>query len=171
MAPNKPASTRSKASKSSANASGSKSKSGGSGRSKSVASTRRSSSTSRSRNGSSRSSAAKSAQSRTTQKDNGVVGTVKQVASKAKGPAVAVGATAAGVAGVMLLRGRMRRKTVLGVPVPHSLDKASISEFDVKSMAKTLGKASKSFGETSKSVSRDIERVGRQAERIGKILG
>ena len=99
------------------------------------------------------------------------MGTVKQVASKAKGPAVAVGATAAGVAGGMLLRGRMRRKTVLGVPVPRSLGKASISDFDVKSMAKTLGKASKSFGETSKSVSKDIERVGNQAERIGKILG
>jgi hypothetical protein len=99
------------------------------------------------------------------------VGTAKEVASKAKGPAVAVGATAVGVAGGILLRGRMRRRTVLGVPVPRSLGKVSIPEIDVKSLAKTLGKASKSFGETSKNVSKDIERVGDQAERIGKILG
>jgi hypothetical protein len=99
------------------------------------------------------------------------VGTAKEVASKAKGPAVAVGATAIGVAGGMLLRGRMRRRTVLGVPVPRPLGKGSIPEIDVKSLAKTLGKASKSFGETSKNISKDIERVGEQAERIGKILG
>ena len=40
-----------------------------------------------------------------------MVDTLKQAASKAKGPAVAVGATAVGVAGGVLLRGRMRRKT------------------------------------------------------------
>jgi hypothetical protein len=65
----------------------------------------------------------------------------------------------------------MRRKTVLGVPVPRSLGKASLPDLDVKSMAKTVGKASKNFGQTTKSVSKDIERVGDQAERIGKILG
>jgi DNA anti-recombination protein RmuC len=65
----------------------------------------------------------------------------------------------------------MRRKTVLGVPVPRSLAKASLPDLDVKSMAKTVGKASKNLGQTTKSVSKDIERVGDQAERIGKILG
>jgi hypothetical protein len=92
-----------------------------------------------------------------------VVGTVKNVASKAAGPAVAVGAAAAGVAGGLALRSRSRRsKKVLGVPVP---------ELDVKSVAKSVGKASKQLGQTSKSVSKDIERVGDQAERLGKILG
>ena len=99
-----------------------------------------------------------------------MVGTLKQAASRAKGPAVAVGATAVGVAGGMILKGRMRRKTVLGVPVPRSLAKPSVPDIDVKSIAKTVGKASKNLGETSKTVSKDIERVGDQAERIGKIL-
>jgi hypothetical protein len=86
---------------------------------------------------------------------------------------MAVGVAAAGVAGVaggMALKSR-RRKTVLGVPIPRALAKPSLPEIDVKSMAKTVGKASKQLGETSKSVSKDIERVGDQAERIGKILG
>jgi hypothetical protein len=81
-----------------------------------------------------------------------------------------VGATAAGVAGGMLLKGRMRRKTVLGVPVPRSLSKVSLSDMDLHSMAKTVGKASKDLGKTTKTVSKDIERVGEQVERIGKIL-
>jgi hypothetical protein len=97
-----------------------------------------------------------------------MLGTVKSVAGKAKGPAVAVGATAAGVAGGLLIRSRTRRKKVLGVPLPRSL---SAPELDVKSMAKTVGKASKQFGETTKTVSKDMERVGTQAERIAKILG
>jgi hypothetical protein len=92
---------------------------------------------------------------------------VKQVASKAKGPAVAVGATAAGVAGGLLIRSRTRQKKMLGVPVPRSLSKPDV---DLKSMAKTVGKASKQFGQTTKTVSRDMERVGDQAERIGKML-
>ena len=99
-----------------------------------------------------------------------MVGTVKQVAGKAKGPAVAVGATAAGVAGVaggVMLRNKLRRKTVLGVQVPRSIGRPDI---DVKSMAKTVGKASKQFGQTTKNVSKDMERVGEQAERIGKML-
>jgi hypothetical protein len=92
---------------------------------------------------------------------------VKQVASKAKGPAVAVGATAAGVAGGLLIRSRTRQKKMLGVPVPRSLSKPDV---DLKSMAKTVGKASKQFGQTTKTVSKDMERVGDQAERIGKML-
>jgi hypothetical protein len=81
--------------------------------------------------------------------------------SKAGGPAVAVGAAAAGVAGGLVLKSRTRRKKVLGVPLP---------EIDVKAVAKTVGKASKQLGQTSKTVSKDIERVGDQADRIGKIL-
>jgi hypothetical protein len=92
---------------------------------------------------------------------------VKQVASKAKAPAVAVGATAAGVAGGLFIRSRTRQKKVLGVPVPRSLNKPDI---DIKSMAKTVGKASKQLGQTTKTVSRDMERVGDQAERVGKML-
>ena len=96
----------------------------------------------------------------------GVVGTVKSAASKVSGPAVAIGATAVGVAGGLVLKGTRRQKTILGVPVPRK-----VPSVDVKKVAKTVGKASKQFGETSKSVSKDIERVGDQAERIGKILG
>jgi hypothetical protein len=92
---------------------------------------------------------------------------VKQVASRAKGPAVAVGATAAGVAGGLLIRSRSRQRKVLGIPVPQSI---SSPDIDVKSMAKTVGKASKQLGQTTKTVSKDMERVADQVERIGKIL-
>ena len=61
----------------------------------------------------------------------------------------------------MILKGRSRRKTVLGVPVP-SVDPGAI--------AKTVGGASRSLAKTSKTVSKDIERAGDQAEKIGKIL-
>jgi hypothetical protein len=94
-----------------------------------------------------------------------VVGTLKDVAGKAARPAAAVGAAAVGVAGGLALKGRTRRKKVLGVSLPRSLD------VDVKSVSKSVGKASKQLGRTSKTVSKDIERVGDQAERIGKILG
>jgi hypothetical protein len=97
-----------------------------------------------------------------------VVETAKQAASKAKGPAVAVGATVAGVAGGLALKHRMGRKTVLGVPIPRSV---SAPDLDVKSIAKTVGNASQRFAKTSKSISKDMERAGDQAERIGKILG
>ncbi len=55
--------------------------------------------------------------------------------------------------------------------LPRSIGKATLPDLDMKSVAKSLGKASKQFGQTSKTVSKDIERVGDQAERIGKILG
>jgi len=107
--------------------------------------------------------------SKTTAKSsgNGAVTTAKQVVSKAKGPAVAVGAAAAGLAGGLALKGRSRRKTVLGVPLPRSLK----PDLDVKSLAKNVGQASQRVAKTSKSVSKDIERAGDKAERIGKILG
>jgi hypothetical protein len=100
---------------------------------------------------------------------NGVPSTIKQVASSAKRPAIAVGAAAAGVAGGLVLRSRTRRKTVLGVPVPSGIGK-TLSGIDAKSMAKTVGQASKKFAKTTKNVSKDLERAGDQAERIGKIL-
>ena len=104
------------------------------------------------------------------QNANGVVGSLKSALGKASGPAVAIGAAAAGVAGGLVLKNRTRRKRVLGVPLPRSIGKASLSDIDLKSMAKTVGKASKQLGQTSKNVSKDIERVGDQAERVGKIL-
>ena len=64
-----------------------------------------------------------------------------------------------------MLKGRHSKPKVLGVPVP------SVPDIDVKSIAKSVGKASKQFAQTSKKMSKDIERVGDQAERIGKILG
>jgi hypothetical protein len=70
-----------------------------------------------------------------------------------------------------VIRSRTRRKTVLGVPLPRSIASPSVSDLDLRSVAKSVGKASKQFGKTSKGVSKDIERVGDQAERIGRILG
>ena len=100
-----------------------------------------------------------------------MVSTLKGAASKASGPAVAVGAAAVGVVGGLVLNRRTRRTKVLGLTLPRSIGKGKLPDLDVKSAAKTLGKASKQLGQTSKSVSKDIERVGDQAERIGKILG
>jgi hypothetical protein len=90
-----------------------------------------------------------------------VVGTLKSVATKAGGPAVAAGAAAAGVAGGLIIRSRTRHRKVLGMDL----------DVDLKSMAKAVGNASQRFAEASKAVSKDIERVGDQAERVGKILG
>jgi hypothetical protein len=91
-----------------------------------------------------------------------VADTAKGVAGKAKGPALAVGAAAAGVAGGMALKGKLSRKSVLGVKVPRSVDARSIT--------KTVGEASKKFAEASKGMSRDLDRAGDQAERLGRIL-
>lgn len=138
------------------------------------------SSSSRSSNASARSKSAASTRSRakTTRAksaDSGAskpsaAATVKDVAGKAAGPAIAVGAAAAGVAGGLVLRNRMRHKTVLGMQVPRSLGKGRLPDLDVKSIAKTVGEASQSFAKTSKTVSADLERAGDRAERIGKIL-
>jgi hypothetical protein len=111
-----------------------------------------------------------SAASAATDRAGDALGSAKQAAGKVKGPAVAVGAAAAGVAGGMLIRARTRRKTIFGVPVPRPLQRAKLSDLDVKSVAKAVGEASQSFAKTSRTVSRDIERAGDQAERIGKVL-
>jgi hypothetical protein len=157
--------TKSKSSSGSASKSRARASSSGANRSRrSGGSTAKRSTQSRSRSSQSRSPQSRSPQS---QSSNGFVGTVIQAASKAKGPAVAVGATAAGVAGGLLIRSRTRQKKVLGVPVPRSFNKPDV---DIKSMAKTVGKASRQLGQTTKTVSRDMERVGDQAERFGKML-
>lgn len=95
---------------------------------------------------------------------------MQKAARKAGGPALAVGAAAAGMAGAIALKGRIQRPKVLGVKLPRSIGKAALGDLDIKSMAKTAGKASKQLGEASKNLSKDFERVGEQAERIGKIL-
>ena len=98
------------------------------------------------------------------------MGTVRLAARKASGPALAVGAAAAGVAGGIALKSRVQRPKVLGVKLPRLTGTPVLGDLDIKSMAKSVGKASKRFGQTSKQVSKDIERVGEQAERIGKVL-
>jgi hypothetical protein len=98
--------------------------------------------------------------------NGGIAGTIRHAAGRAKGPAVAVGAAAAGIAGGLALKSRRRRTTVLGVPVPGHLPSV-----DPRAMAKAVGGASLQFAKTSKSVSKDIERAADQAERIGKLLG
>ena len=76
---------------------------------------------------------------------------------------MAIGATAAGIAGGIALRRRQR--TVLGVPVPRAAD-----GLDIVAISKALGKASVQLGQTAKSVSKDIDHAADRAERIGKIL-
>ena len=98
--------------------------------------------------------------------NGGIAGTIRHAAGRAKGPAVAVGAAAAGIAGGLALKSRRRRTTVLGVPVPGHLPSV-----DPRAMAKAVGGASLQFAKTSKSVSKDIDRAADQAERIGKLLG
>jgi MYXO-CTERM domain-containing protein len=86
---------------------------------------------------------------------------VKEIAGKAKGPAMIAGAA---VVGLLALKRRRRRTKVLGMPLPRSF------EVELASLAKTIGNASKELAKTSKNVSRDIERIGDQAERIGRVL-
>lgn len=197
MATSKSASRSGQSRSGSSNGSGSKAKKSGASRSGGGASQRSQSASARSRssagrsaNGSARSSGSGSAtkrpqsrsksspaqrspatRRRTSQTDNSFVGNVKSAASKVSGPAVAVGAGVAGIAGGLAIKSLTRPKKVLGVPVPRALRKAGLPDLDVKSVAKTVGKASQRFAESSKNVSKDIEKVGDQAERIGKILG
>jgi hypothetical protein len=151
----------------SGNASGTKARANRSGASKARAA-RSSAGSARSR----ASAAKRRAQAEATavRDSNGVVGTIRQVASKAKGPAIAVGAAAAGAAGGVLLRDRTRKKKVLGVPVPRSFGKSKVTDLDLPEVVKSVGRASQHFGQKTKSVSKDMERVGDRAERVGKML-
>jgi hypothetical protein len=121
--------------------------------------------TAKSRSSNAKSRAATPATSNGRGSSSGLAGTIKDVASKAKGPAVAVGAAAAGIAGGLVIRSRTRRRTILGLPVPKH-----VPTVDPQAIVKSVGNASKQFAKTSKTVSKDIERAGDQAERIGKIL-
>jgi hypothetical protein len=141
-----------------------KRKSGGTTRAKPKP--KRAASRSRSSSNSKPAASTRSSSDRQSQNENGVVATLKNGVGKAKGPAVVVGAAAAGLAGGLVLKGRRSRRKVLGVPLPR----VRTPDVDVKSLVKTVGDASKRFGKTTKSVSKDIERVGDQAERIGKVL-
>lgn len=78
-------------------------------------------------------------------------------------PALAIGATAAGIAGSIALRRRQR--TVLGFPVRRGTD-----GLDIVAISKALGRASLQLGQAAKSVSKDIDHAADRAERIGKIL-
>jgi hypothetical protein len=173
----KPTSRSAQSKSKSSNSSGSKARTSGNrsgSRSRAAASGATQARTTRAA-GSTRSSAAAvrrkaQAEAAAARDSNGVVGTIKQVASKAKGPAIAVGAAAAGAAGGVLLRDRTRKKKVLGVPVPRSFGKSKVTDLDLPEVVKTVGRASQQFGRKTKSVSRDMEEVGDRAERFGKML-
>jgi len=89
-------------------------------------------------------------------------GTVVHGMDRAK-PALAVGATAVGIAGGIALR--RRQKSTLPFGLPRNGD-----GIDIIAISKAVGKASARLGETAKSVSKDIDTAADRAERIGKIL-
>jgi len=90
-------------------------------------------------------------------------GTVVHGMDRAAKPALAVGATAVGIAGGIALR--RRHKSTLPFGLPRNGD-----GIDVIAISKAVGKASARFGQTAKSVSKDIDTAADRAERIGKIL-
>jgi hypothetical protein len=85
----------------------------------------------------------------------------------AKGPALALGAAAAGFAGGAVLMKRRRTRRILGIKVPRQLPMPSLNG---GSVVKQVAKASKKAGKTGQDVSKDLERLSVQAERIGKVL-
>jgi hypothetical protein len=86
----------------------------------------------------------------------------------AKGPALAIGAAAAGFAGGAVLMKRRRTRRILGIKVPRQLvPKPSLNG---GSLVKQVAKASKQAGKTGQDMSKDLERLSVQAERIGKVL-
>jgi hypothetical protein len=134
-------------------------------RSKPAARTAAKSRSSASRNGS---SGARSAPRASTQNGSGgklkhLGGDVLHAVERGAKPALAIGATAAGVAGGIALRRRQR--TVLGVPVPRGTD-----GLDIVAISKALGRASLQLGQTAKRMSKDIDHAADRAEKIGKIL-
>ena len=100
---------------------------------------------------------------------NGLAGSLKSMSGtvvhgmdRAAKPALAVGATAAGIAGGIALRRRQKSTLPFGLPRNGDIDIIAIS--------KAVGKASARLGQTAKSVSKDIDTAADRAERIGKIL-
>ena len=90
---------------------------------------------------------------------------VKEPVAKAKGPALAVAATAAGLVGGAVLgaRASAKPKKVLGVPIPgtgNSLTK------QVGKAGKQAGKAGKQFAE----LAQEVREARRKAEDIGKAI-
>ena len=90
-------------------------------------------------------------------------GTVVHGMDRAAKPALAVGATAVGIAGGIALRRRHRGTLPFGLP-------RNGDGIDIIAISKAVGKASARFGQTAKSVSKDIDTAADRAERIGKIL-
>ena len=90
-------------------------------------------------------------------------GTVVHGMDRAAKPALAVGATAVGIAGGIALR--RRHKSTLPFGLPRNGDGV-----DIIAISKAVGKASARLGQTAKSVSKDIDTAADRAERIGKIL-
>ena len=90
-------------------------------------------------------------------------GTVVHGMDRAAKPALAVGATAVGIAGGIALRRRQRSTLPFGLP-------RNGDGIDIVAISKAVGKASARLGQTAKSVSKDIDTAADRAERIGKIL-
>ena len=93
----------------------------------------------------------------------GMGGTVVHAMDRAAKPALAVGATAVGIAGGIALRRRHRSTLPFGLP-------RNGDGIDIIAISKAIGKASARFGQAAKSVSKDIDTAADRAERIGKIL-
>jgi len=89
-------------------------------------------------------------------------GTLVHGMDRAK-PALAVGATAVGIAGGIVLR--RRHQSTLPFGLPRTGD-----GIDIIAVSKAVGKASARLGQTAKSVSKDLDIAADRAERIGKIL-
>lgn len=139
-------------------------KSSGSTRAKSTGSPRAKST------GSARAKTTASPRAKATGSQNGAGEATPSTLRRARGPAIAAGTAAAAIAGGLVLKSRLGRKRILGVPVPRSVTNGGLSSVDLQALAKTVGKASRQVGETSKGISKDIERIGDRAERFGKLL-
>jgi hypothetical protein len=94
---------------------------------------------------------------------------VGKAASKAKTPLVAGGAALAGVAGGLALASRgMRRRKVLGLPVPRRSILKSSSK-DLASAAKNAGKLGQQLGELTTEVRNTREAIDSSSGRRSPI--
>jgi hypothetical protein len=116
-----------------------------------------------SQNGASRNGSSGSASDSLTGSLKSMGGSVVHGMDRAAKPALAVGATAVGIAGGIALRRRNRSTLPFGLP-------RNGDGIDIIAISKAVGKASARFGQTAKSVSKDIDMAADRAERIGKIL-